>query len=446
MSTRFKVVIPARYGSTRLAGKPLLDIGGHPMITRVYQQARQSAAESVVIATDDSRIADVVRRMGATCVLTSPDHPSGTDRLQEVVTKMRWHDDDIIVNVQGDEPLIPPAVINQVAANLAANPTAAIATLAEPLADVQQLANPNVVKVVRDLQNMALYFSRAPMPWARDAFAQGMQQLPKPDMYLRHVGLYAYRARFLHQYVKWQPAPLEQLEALEQLRALYYGAKIHVDLAALTIPAGVDTEADLERVRALFKPVTRVATPEPAPSVATASSATSSKETKDKVRILFVCTGNICRSPTAEGVFRAKVEKAGWTDLFHIDSAGTAAFHVGEPPDRQAQKAAKTRGYDISRLRARFISPKDFQNFDYVLVMDSYNMKEMERVRQFSKGATAKLQYFLDFHPQRKGQEVPDPYGEGEDRFELVLDLVEEAADNLLKTMLQDKGLLNCGC
>jgi 3-deoxy-manno-octulosonate cytidylyltransferase (CMP-KDO synthetase) len=165
---------------------------------------------------------------------------------------MGWADDDIIVNVQGDEPLIPPAVINQVAANLAANPQAGIATLAEPLQDVAQLTNPNIVKLVRDYQQMAMYFSRAPMPWARDAFMNGVTTLAVPELYLRHLGIYAYRVSFLNAYVQWPPALLEQVEALEQLRALYYGVKIHVDLACVNLPAGVDTLADLERVRLLF--------------------------------------------------------------------------------------------------------------------------------------------------------------------------------------------------
>ncbi len=250
--TAFKVVIPARYGSSRLPAKPLLDIAGQPMVAHVYQRALLSQAQQVVIATDDERIYRAADQLGATVVMTSTEHPSGTDRLQEVAQKMGWADDEIIVNVQGDEPLIPPAVINQVAANLAANPQAGMATLAEPLQDVAQLTNPNIVKLVRDYQQMAMYFSRAPMPWARDAFMNGVTTLAVPELYLRHLGIYAYRVSFLNAYVQWPPAVLEQVEALEQLRALYYGVKIHVDLAAVNLPAGVDTLADLERVRLLF--------------------------------------------------------------------------------------------------------------------------------------------------------------------------------------------------
>ncbi len=248
----FKVVIPARYGSSRLPGKPLLDIAGKPMFAHVHERALASAAEEVLIATDDERIFSAARAIGAEVVLTSPAHPSGTDRLQEVARQRGWADDVIVVNVQGDEPLIPPAVINQVAGNLAAAKEAGMATLAEPLTDAAQLFNPNVVKLLRDASGNALYFSRAPIPWARDDFARDKTQLPLPDVWLRHLGIYAYRVGFLHAYVVWPLTLIEQLESLEQLRALYNGVKIHVDVAAVELPPGVDTAEDLERVRALL--------------------------------------------------------------------------------------------------------------------------------------------------------------------------------------------------
>lgn len=248
----FKVVIPARYGSSRLPGKPLLEIAGRPMVVHVVERARQSGAEEVLIATDDDRIAAAVSGTGVEVVMTAAHHPSGTDRLQEVVLKKGWPDDTIVVNVQGDEPLIPPAVINQVARNLEAATVADIATLAEPLSGIEQLFNPNIVKLVRDVHDHALYFSRAPMPWARDAFASDKSVLPSIDIYFRHLGIYAYRAGFLHDYVSWPPAVIEQVEALEQLRALYNGVKIHVGVAEVEIPPGVDTAEDLERVRALL--------------------------------------------------------------------------------------------------------------------------------------------------------------------------------------------------
>ena len=249
----FTVIIPARYGSTRLPGKPLLDIGGKPMLQHVYEQALQSAADRVVVATDDSRIADACTGFGAEAFLTLPGHPSGTDRIEEVSRALALADDAIVVNVQADEPLIPAGVIDQVAGNLDARPEAGIATLSEPVADTAAMFNPNVVKVVSDNKGFALYFSRAPVPWARDEFARGQpQQVGMAVSARRHLGIYAYRAAFLHDFVSWPVAQLEQLECLEQLRAMENGIRIHVEDAVAKVPAGVDTEADLESVRLLL--------------------------------------------------------------------------------------------------------------------------------------------------------------------------------------------------
>lgn len=252
MSNAFTVVIPARFASSRLPGKPLQDIAGKPMIRHVWEQARKSAAERVVVATDDARIVEVCRGFGAEVLLTRVEHNSGTDRLAEVASQLGLADDAIVVNVQGDEPMIPPSLIDQVAANLAAHPQAAIATLAEPIAEVQALFNPNVVKVATDLNGLALTFSRAPLPWARDAFAASREQLPAGVPYRRHIGIYAYRAQFLHDFVAWGPCWLEDTECLEQLRALWHGVRIHVADALETPPTGVDTQDDLQRVRRLL--------------------------------------------------------------------------------------------------------------------------------------------------------------------------------------------------
>ncbi len=248
---KFTVVIPARYASTRLPAKPTLDIGGMPMIQRVYLRACESGANRVVIATDDARIQALAEGFGAQVCMTSPAHPSGTDRLQEAASQLGLADDDIVVNVQGDEPLIPPAVIRQVALNLAANPEAGIATLCEPIHSADVFHDPNAVKVLADQRGFALYFSRAPIPWPRDAFAVDTQTLPQGLGAMRHIGIYAYRVSFLNDYVRWVPAPIERWESLEQLRALWQGVKIHVDPACEVVPGGVDTERDLERVRAL---------------------------------------------------------------------------------------------------------------------------------------------------------------------------------------------------
>lgn len=252
MAQSFYVVIPARYASSRFPGKPLELIAGQPMIQRVWQQAQKSGAAELVIATDDQRIYEQCLAFGAQVVMTRSDHESGTDRLAEVAAIMGWPEEAIVVNVQGDEPLIPPAVIDQVAANLAAHPEAAMATLAEPITDMATLMNNNVVKVLSDKKGLALTFSRAPLPWARDAFVSHPEQLPEGIPFRRHIGIYAYRAGFLKKFVEWGPCWLEQTECLEQLRALWHGEAIHVADAVETPPAGVDTLQDLERVRALF--------------------------------------------------------------------------------------------------------------------------------------------------------------------------------------------------
>lgn len=249
----YTIVIPARYGSTRLPGKPLLEIHGKPMLQRVWEQANRSNAEQVVIATDDSRVLAVAEGFGAQVYMTSSEHPSGTDRLQQVAEQLNLPGDHIVVNVQGDEPLIPPKVIDQVALNLGKNSDAAVATLCEAIDSVEDLTNPNVVKVVCDARGMALYFSRAPVPWPRDAFAQAREVMPATGEWYRHIGIYAYRTEFLHNYVTWPPAPQEQLEHLEQLRALHNGARIHVEAAVEPVPGGVDTESDLAVVRSLLE-------------------------------------------------------------------------------------------------------------------------------------------------------------------------------------------------
>lgn len=252
MSLDFTVVIPARLRSTRLPGKPLLPIAGKPMVQHVWEQARRSAASRVVIATDDAGIYEACQAFGAEVLMTRVDHESGTDRLAEVAVQLGLPSDAIVVNVQGDEPLIPPVIIDQVAANLAANPQASIATLAELIHEPQAVFNPNAVKVVSDKNGLALSFSRAPLPWARDAFAKG-QDLPPGVPYRRHIGMYAYRVGFLHDFVGWGPCWLEQTEALEQLRALWHGVRIHVEDAIEAPAVGVDTPEDLERVRRLLE-------------------------------------------------------------------------------------------------------------------------------------------------------------------------------------------------
>lgn len=248
----FHVLIPARYQSTRLPGKPLLQIAGKPMLQHVHEKALASGARSVVIATDDERIAAAARKFSATVCMTSPGHDSGSERLAEAVELLGLEENEIIVNLQGDEPLMPPELLRQVAQGLARHADIDMATLCTRILDAGELFDPNAVKVVMDARGRALYFSRAPIPWDRDAFAVSREQLPEHVPHYRHLGLYAYRVAYLKQYAALSPCALEQRESLEQLRVLWHGAAIHVAEAAVVPPAGVDTEKDLARVRAVF--------------------------------------------------------------------------------------------------------------------------------------------------------------------------------------------------
>ncbi|MDP3348787.1 MAG: 3-deoxy-manno-octulosonate cytidylyltransferase [Hydrogenophaga sp.] len=246
---RFTVLIPARLASTRLPDKPLADIAGVPMVVRVAQQALRSAAHRCVVAADDVRIVQACEAHGVNAILTRTDHLSGSDRLAEACTLLGLADDEVVVNVQGDEPLIDPGLINAVAQELHARPDCVMSTAAHAIDELADFLNPNVVKVVLDRRRTALYFSRAPIPWWRDGMASGaLSALPSPSP-LRHVGVYGYRAGFLQRFPDLEPAPLEATESLEQLRVLWHGECIAVHLSAVAPGAGVDTPQDLERVR-----------------------------------------------------------------------------------------------------------------------------------------------------------------------------------------------------
>ena len=249
----FQAIVPARYASTRLPGKPLADIAGKPMVAWVMERARASGAAGVWAATDHPEVFAAVEAAGFSAVMTSPDCASGTDRLAEVAARLGWADDVVVVNVQGDEPLIDPALIRATAQALFDHPGASMATVCHPLHDMAEAFNPNVVKVVTDKDGFALYFSRAPIPWARDAWATGPSDtLPAGLPISRHIGLYAYRVGFLKAYPGLERPALETFESLEQLRALWHGHRIAVVETRQAIPPGVDTPEDLEKVRRLF--------------------------------------------------------------------------------------------------------------------------------------------------------------------------------------------------
>jgi 3-deoxy-manno-octulosonate cytidylyltransferase (CMP-KDO synthetase) len=241
---KFHVIVPARYGSSRFPGKPLADLAGKPMIVRVCERAAQSGAAAVHVATDDERIAQAVRGAGFAALMTGADHASGTDRIAEAAQRLKLGTQEMVVNLQGDEPLMPPALIAEVAASLAKKKDASMATACHPLGDAAALANPNVVKVAFDAEGYALYFSRAQIPYPREPGGR----------WYRHVGLYAYRAGFLLNYSTLEHSPLEKAEALEQLRVLWHGYRIAVKVSEAEIPPGVDTPEDLEAVRRMLKP------------------------------------------------------------------------------------------------------------------------------------------------------------------------------------------------
>lgn len=253
MTLSFKVVIPARYASTRLPGKPLLNIAGKPMIAHVCEKALQAGAQEVVVATDDDRIMQTVTHLGLRAVMTRPDHQSGTERIAEVAELCGWPGGDIIVNVQGDEPLIPPEIIQELAAVLAGQQQAGIATMAAEISDFEEVFNPNAVKVVLNKDGYALYFSRAPIPWDRDGFVQKGRVVSGKMPYYRHIGMYAYTVDFLKRYYQWEASVLETVESLEQLRILWQGEAIKVKVVDKAPAAGVDTVEDMLRVEGLLR-------------------------------------------------------------------------------------------------------------------------------------------------------------------------------------------------
>lgn len=249
----FHVIIPVRYNSTRLTGKVLLEIAGKPMVQHVYEHAVESGAKSVTIATDSSKIAKVVEKFGASVCMTMSDHKSGTERLSEAVIAIDLEEDDIVVCLQGDEPLIPAELIRQASESLAKHDNIKVASICQPITDLQELLNPHATKVVLNRRRHAMYFSRSPIPWEQGLVVPTTKNIQLSGNHYRHIGLYAYRVGFLQEYMLWEPCPPENMEALEQLRILWHGGRIHMIIASSPIiPPGVDTQEDLEKVRECF--------------------------------------------------------------------------------------------------------------------------------------------------------------------------------------------------
>jgi len=249
----YKIVIPARYASSRLPGKPLLELNGKPMIQHTYERALETGVKEIVIATDDPRIFQAAESFGADVVMTSPDHENGTERIAEVAEIKGWDKDDVLVNLQGDEPLVPKALIEQTAQGLLQHPDAGMSSICTAIDNAEDAFDPNVVKVVLDCQGFAMYFSRAPIPWDRDLYKDGQDKITDIMPAYRHIGMYGYRVSFLQEYTRMQQCPIEQAECLEQLRALWYGVKIHMGITDQPPGHGVDTPDDIKRVEELLK-------------------------------------------------------------------------------------------------------------------------------------------------------------------------------------------------
>lgn len=406
MPERVVVAIPARLGSTRLPGKPLLTIAGKPLIAHVVERARLLRGADIVVATDSTRIADLAASLGVQATITRDSHATGSDRLAEVADQLSWDDELIVVNLQGDEPLMPLSCLQAVVDALCEDPDAAAATLATPVATVEEMFDPACVKVVCDVKGSALYFSRAAIPWARDAWSQDRSILPFPRP-LRHVGLYAYRARTLRAFTALPHGQHERTESLEQLRLLENGLRIAVRMAPEPIPPGVDTPDDLERVLRLL-----AAGPAASPA---------------RRKVLFVCMGNICRSPLAEAYARRRLAELGLA--VELASAGTIGHHEGEAADPGAVSIAASVGLELSSHRARRVRDEDFANFDLILALDDRNLRDL-RTRIPPEHAD-KLKRLLDFAPACGHRDVPDPYGESQAVFAHSLALIRQGVDGL---------------
>lgn len=400
------IAIPARLGASRLPGKPLRDIAGKPLIAHVIARAQAFGAADVVVATDDNGIAAVAREAGVQVCMTGSEHATGSDRLAEVAQRLAWPDQAIVINLQGDEPLMPLACLHAVMNCLRQDPQAAAATLATPITGIDEVFDPNCVKLVRDVNGRALYFSRAPLPWARDAWSGDSKAWVKDGPWLRHLGLYAYRAATLRRFAELERTPLERVESLEQLRLLENGLPIAVALAPEPIPAGVDTEADLQRVARIL------ARPRP-------------------LRVLFVCLGNICRSPLSAAYARQRADEMGLA--LHIESAGTLSYHSGEQADAGTFEIAARLGLDISGHRARQVRPEDFTDFDHVLAHDAHNL--MELGARCPPALLGKVRRLMDFAPASGHRDVPDPYGGGPAAFDRSFDCIRDGVDGLLKEL-----------
>lgn len=416
------IVIPARLASTRLPRKLLREVAGKSLLAHTIAAARRLPDAEIWVAADDAQLLAVARAEGVPAMLTRSDHASGTDRIAELVTRLAVPDDRIVVNLQGDEPLMPPEPILAAARLLESDPGAMIATLGQALTDATELFDPACVKVVTDRRNRALYFSRAPIPWARDDFARTRELLPTDGPWLRHLGLYAYRAGALQQLAALPPSRLEQIEMLEQLRALEHGLGIAVGRSPVGIPPGVDTEADLRRLEQSM--LTTMVPDRPLPVQASGTF----RGTLPK-RLLFVCMGNICRSPLAAAWAARRARELGLQ--LDIASAGTHAYHRDRGADPRSQAIGRAAGLNLLSHRARPVDATDFVRYDLIIGHDQRNLDDLLAV--CPEGLRHKVRLLLEFAPQPGSREVPDPYTGDHEAFILAFRLIRAGVDGLIE-------------
>ncbi len=428
------IAIPARLASTRLPNKPLLALAGKPIVAHVIARAQAFARSpegkarnaSVVVATESELIAEISRALGVAVCMTRSDHPTGTDRLAECARQLAWAHDAIVVNLQGDEPLMPAACVLRVIDLLEANPDAAIATLSTPITTVGELFDPNCVKVVLRDDARALYFSRAPIPYARDAFTTNVPaNLPENLPFARHLGLYAYRAGALKRLADAPQSVLERAESLEQLRALSIGLEIVVADAPVVMPPGIDTPADLQRVEALLH--AQLAT-SLTPIVSIQNAATPRRSGLLARKILFVCMGNICRSPLSLVQAQKRAQETGFGSL-EFSSRATYSGTARQPADLRTQAIARAAGLNLKEHRAQPLKAQDFYDFDLLIAHDARNVEDMLAI--CPSGFEDKIKLLMEFAPDAPRPDVPDPYSGDHQDFILAWQLIKQGVEGL---------------
>ena len=444
------IAIPARLASTRLPNKPLLMLAGKPIVAHVIARALQFAASpegvkrsaNVVLATESAEIAEIGKQLGVVVCMTRAEHPTGTDRLAECAHQLGWPDDTIVLNLQGDEPLMPPECLQRVISLLEANRRASIATLSTPITSAAELFDVNCVKVVLRDDARALYFSRAPIPYARDAFSGGgidaalhERQLPEQLPFARHLGLYAYRAGALKQLALAPQSALERAESLEQLRALSLGLEIVVATAPIAIPPGIDTAADLQRVEAQLQMASRgtaTATKARGAEQRSGNSGAASPSGLVARKILFVCMGNICRSPLSLVQAQKRAQETGF-DSLEFSSRATYSGTARQAADLRTQAIARAAGLNLKDHRAQTLKAQDFYDYDLLIAHDERNVEDM--LALCPPGFEAKIKLLLDFAPETQRPDVPDPYQGDHEDFILAWQLIKKGVEGLITAL-----------